>query len=163
MKKLFAQNKFYLLSFLLFSFVSCDELISEDEKITEVMIGRFYEDDEELENGSLIKDISTTFYDDGTFISKATMVMENDYDEMYRSSEALFYLEGQWKIKNKFIYYTYHFDRFKVVPSDYNYLLEAIKEKLQVHNSPDEVLSYNEAKIVYQTVEGKVHTMKKSI
>jgi hypothetical protein len=42
-------------------------------------------------------------------------------------------------------------------------MLETVKESLQKKNSPDEIISYDEARVVYKTVEGKLHTMKKTI
>lgn len=148
---------FYMLVFMLFG---CAEVMDEDQKIKNAFIGRFYEDDEELEDGSVLKDMSSNYYEDGSFISKVTFVLEEE--DSFEQTEILFYFEGKWEIRNKFIYYTYDFNRFRVTPSSYSYMLDAMKEKIQKHNSPDEIISYNEAKIVYQNVDGKIYTLKKT-
>jgi hypothetical protein len=84
---------------------------------------------------------------------------EGDFDQ----TEVLFYFEGKWEVKNQFIFYSWDFDRFRITPSNYSYMLETVKESLQKKNSPDEIISYDEASVVYKTVEGKLHTMKKTI
>jgi hypothetical protein len=149
------------LSLLIMVLSGCQELMDEDQKITNILIGKFYEDDEELEDGSLIKDISMNYYEDGSFISKATMLVEGEGD--FDQTEVLFYFEGKWEVKNQFIFYSWDFDRFRITPSNNSYMLETVKESLQKKNSPDEIISYDEASVVYKTVEGKLHTMKKTI
>lgn len=141
------------LSLLFFVLSGCQELMDEDQKITNTLIGKFYEDDEELE-------ISMNYYEDGSIISKVTALVEGEGD--FDQTEVLFYFEGKWEVKNQFIFYTWDFDRFRVTPSSYSLMLETVKESLKKKNS-HEIISYDEARVVYKTLEGKLHTMKKTI
>jgi len=148
-----------LSAFFVLSAVSCDVIKSEDQKISDILIGKCYEDDREDESGK-ITDISLEYFKDGKYKSKATLevVNENSYDNMVMDIE----ITGTWKVKDKFIYYTYDFDKMKITPSEYMFFKDEMIKGIKDKNSPDKVIEYDAAKIVYEDSDGERHTLKKS-
>ena len=71
-------------------------------------------------------------------------------------------IEGQWKIKDKFIYYTYDFDKLKITPEIYMLMKDALIQSIKDKNTPDKVIEYDASKIIYEDSDGKRSTMKKS-
>ena len=127
---------------------------TEDEKIAEAMVGQFYEDDNTNDEGVTFSNISTQYYKDGKFDGKATMEF---YDDALDYTVITVNVSGTWKIKDKFIYYTY--DK---VTSSPDYYADAMAESLRKSNTPDKIIEYDAAKVIYENADGKRTTMKKS-
>jgi hypothetical protein len=152
---------YILFAFTSIFFASCNLMKSEDEKISDVLIGNTYQEDETLENGSKITDIRSQFFKDGTYKSSATIQMYDD--ESTENVNITFKVTGTWKVKDKFIYYTYDYDKLKIEPETWDLLMrDNLIEDLKTKNTPDEVLSYDAAKIVYKNSDGVKRTIKKS-
>jgi|GEM_PF-2414940 len=138
----------------------CDQLKSEDEKIKDALIGKYYEEDEVGENGNKIKDVKGEFFADGKFSGQITLEIVDD--ETFEKTDVQVKIGGEWKVKDKFIYYTYDFDKLKISPEFYMLMkadfIKAIKDK----NTPDKVIEYDASKIIYEDSDGKKYTMKKS-
>lgn len=152
---------YVLFAFASIFFASCNLIKSEDEKISDVLIGNTYQEDETLENGSKITEIRSQFFKDGTYKSSATIQMYDD--ESTENVNITFKVTGTWKVKDKFIYYTYDYDKLKIEPETWDLLIrDKLIEDLKTKNTPDEVLSYDAAKIVYKNSDGVKRTIKKS-
>jgi hypothetical protein len=84
-------------------------------------------------------------------------------DETFETTDLTFELYGEWSVKNKFIYYTYDFDKLKITPELFGLFIkdEMIKE-LKETNTPDKVIEYDASKIIYEDSDGERHTLKKS-
>jgi hypothetical protein len=146
--------------FALMFLAGCDQLKSEDEKINDTLIGKFYEEDEVNEDGSNLKDVKGEFFEDGKFIWQGTTEIEDE--ETFEKIAITLSIEGKWKIKDKFIYYTYDFDKLKITPEIYMFLKDAMIQFMKDKNTPDKVLEYDASKIIYEDSDGKRSTMKKS-
>jgi hypothetical protein len=127
---------------------------TEDEKITEAIVGQFYEDNYVNDEGVTFGNISNQYYKDGKFDGKGTMEF---YDDALEFVSITIQVSGTWKIKDKFIYYTY--DK---VTSSPDYYAESIAESLRKSNTPDKIIEYDAAKVIYENADGKRTTMKKS-
>jgi hypothetical protein len=158
MKNLF---KFFFLAAVILS--SCDSSKSEkapivvkteDEKIAEAIVGQFYEDNYVNTDNVTFSNISNQYYKDGKFDGKATMEF---YDDNYEFVSIAIQVSGTWKIKDKFIYYTY--DKVTSFP---DYYAESMAEALRKNNTPDKIIEYDAAKVIYEDADGKRTTMKKS-
>ncbi len=156
------KNVFKLLFLSTLIFASCGSsdtekapvVKTEDEKIAEAIVGQFYEDNNTNDEGITFSNISTQYYKDGKFDGKVTMEF---YDEMMEFVSITVKVSGTWKIKDKFIYYTY--DK---VTSQPDYYADAMAESLRKSNSPDKIIEYDAAKVIYENADGKRTTMKKS-
>ncbi len=146
--------------FALMFLAGCDQLKSEDEKLKEVLIGKFYQEDEVDENGTKTKDIKGEFFADGKFISQASLEIVDD--ETFEPTDIKFKISGEWKIKDKFIYYTYDFDKLKIEPDFYMLMKDEMIKAIKDKNTPDKVIEYDASKIIYEDSDGKRKTMKKS-
>ena len=147
--------------FALMVVTSCNQLKSEDEKIKDALTGKYYQEDEVEEDGKKVKDIKGEFFVDGKFVTQATIELADD--ETIETTDITVKVGGEWKIKDKFIYYTYNFDKLKITPELYmllmkDELIKSIKDK----NTPDKVIDYDASKIIYENSDGKRRTMKKS-
>lgn len=150
-----------VLFFSLLILKGCDQLKSDDEKIREVLIGKNYEEDRVEDNGQKIKDIRGEFFKDSRFISQATFEI-TDY-KTFTTNDITIELEGDWKVKDRFIYLTYDFDRIKIIPDYFTVLLkDEMIDIIKTKNTPDKVIDYDAAKIIYEDSDGKRYTMKKS-
>ena len=139
----------------------CDSLKSEDDKIKDALIGKTYEEDYVDKDGDNFKNIKGEFFKDGTFRSEATIGIIDD--ETFETTDLNIEIAGGWSIKDKFIYYTYDFDKLKITPEIFYMLMKdemikSIKDK----NTPDKVIEYDASKIIYENSDGERHTMKKS-
>ena len=146
--------------FALMFLAGCDSLKSEDEKIKDALIGKFYEEDEVNEDGSNLKDVKGVFFEDGKYKWQGTTEIEDD--ETFEKTAISLSIEGQWKIKDKFIYYTYDFDKLKITPEIYMLMKDALIQSIKDKNTPDKVIEYDASKIIYEDSDGKRSTMKKS-
>ncbi len=139
--------------FAFLMFLSCDQLKTEDEKIRDILIGRFYEDDRN-ENGIKVKDIKGEFFSNGKFIIKETAEIE-DTDVQLK-------MGGKWDVKDGFIYYKFDFNSIKITPEIYMSLKDKLINEIKTRNTPDRVIEYDAQKIIYKDSDGNQHTMKKS-
>jgi hypothetical protein len=146
--------------FALMVLTSCNQLVSEDEKIKDALIGKYYQEDEVDDNGTKTKDIKGEFFADGKFISQATGEIVDD--ETFETTDIQMKISGEWKIKDKFIYYTYDFDKLEITPEIYMLMKDELVKTIKDKNSPDKVIDFDAAKIIYEDSDGKRHTMKKS-
>jgi hypothetical protein len=128
---------------------------TEDEKMTEALVGEFFEDDRTEDDGSVARNIRYHFYKDGKYDVKATW---ESYDEIGDFISVTFNLTGTWKVKDKFIYYTY--DKATTDNSYFN--ADAFLEANRKKNSPDKIVDYDASKVIYENVDGERRTMKKS-
>ncbi len=140
---------------------SCNLMKSEDDKISDILIGNTYQEDETLENGTKIMNARSQFFKNGSYKSSATIQVYDD--ESTENVNITFKVTGTWKVKNKFIYYTYDYDKLKIEPETWDLLMrDNLIEDLKTKNTPDEILSYDAAKIVYKNSDGETRTIKKS-
>jgi hypothetical protein len=139
---------------------SCDALKSEDDKIRNVLIGKFFEEDDVTGDGSKIKNVKGEFYSDGRFRSEATLEILDD--ETYETIDITFKLKGDWSVKDKFIYYTYDYNSIVITPELYMFMKDDLIQTLKDKNTPDKVIEYDASKIIYEDSDGERHTKKKS-
>jgi hypothetical protein len=158
MKKLSSIISVLTLTILLFS--SCNLIKSEDEKIADALVGKSYEEDRVDDEGEKIKDIKIEFFKDGKFKSNATF--ETVDSETFETSDIIFEIQGQWKVKDKFIYYTYDYDKLKMTPEIYMLGKDEMVKQIKDKNTPDKVIEYDAMKIIYENSDGKRYTLKKS-
>ena len=97
---------------------------------------------------------------DGKFKSKATF--ETVDSETFETSDIIFEIQGQWKVKDKLIYYTYDFDKLKITPDFYMSMKDEMIKSIKDKNTPEKVIEYDAIKIIYENSDGKRYTMKKS-
>jgi hypothetical protein len=142
------------------SLYGCDSLKSEDDKIKEALTGKYYEEDYVDKNGSKLKNIKGVFYKDGTFRSEATIGIVDD--ETFETTDLTLEIAGGWSIKDKFIYYTYDFDKLKITPEIYMLMKDELIKSIKDKNTPDKVIEYDASKIIYEDSDGERHTLKKS-
>jgi len=139
----------------------CDSLKSEDDKIKNALIGKFYEEDYVDKDGNKIKNIKGEFFKDGKFRNVVTLEIVDD--ETLETSDLTMVIVGGWSIKDKFIYYTYDFDKFKITPQIYMLLMkDEVIKSFKDKNTPDKIIEYNASKIILENSDGERHTMKKS-
>jgi len=138
----------------------CDSLKSEDDKIKNALIGKFYEEDYVDKDGNKIKNIKGAFLKDGKFRYVGTFEMVDD--ETFETTDLTMEIAGGWSIKDKFIYYTYDFDKLKITPQIYMLMKDEIIKSIKDKNTPDKVIEYDASKIIYEDSDGERHTMKKS-
>lgn len=158
MRKILFASFFSIFALTLFS--SCDLLKSDDNKISKALIGKFYEDDRVDEDGTKTKDIKGEFYKDGKLWQEATV--ETVDDETFETRELTVKIKGDWKVKDKFIYYTFDYNSIKIDPEIYMFAKDRIVKSLKEKNTPDKVIEYDASKIIYENSDGKRYTMKKS-
>lgn len=149
-------NRFLFLSVIasVYFTTGCQAFKSEDEKISDALVGRFYEDDM-VEDGGKVKDISSVYFQDGSYKSEATLEFVDD--ETLETSSVKMKFTGTWKVKNKFLYNT--LDKIESEPEYFATLLE---ESLRKKNTPSKIISYDDAKIQYEDSDGDRHFMKKT-
>lgn len=146
-----------LLSFLILTVLvinGCQLFKSEDEKISDALIGRSYEDDLTEDNGK-ITDITHVYFPDGTYKSELTLEFEDGGSSELSSVKMKF--SGTWKVKNKYLYNTY--DK---VETDPEYFVSFVKESIRKKNTPSKIISYDDAKIQYEDSDGEIHFIKKT-
>jgi hypothetical protein len=148
-------NKLVAFFLLVIVFSGCQLLKSEDKKIEELLVGRFYEDDETLEDGTKFKDSYSEFYKDGKFQGTATLEFYSEED--FDITEIKFKFTGSWEVKDKFIYYKY-----EKITSEPEMWASMVAEEINKKNTPDKVIEYDAAKIIYENSDGERRTMKKS-
>ena len=138
----------------------CDFLKSEDDKIKDALIGKIYEEERVDKDGSKLKNIKGEFYKDGKFWQEATIEIVDD--ETFETTDLTLKIGGGWSIKDKFIYYTYDFDKLKITPEFYMLMKDKMIKSIKDKNTPDKVIEYDASKIIYEDSDGERHTMKKS-
>jgi hypothetical protein len=158
MKKLSSIISVLTLTILLFP--SCNLIKSEDEKIADALVGKSYEEDRVNDEGGKLKDLKSEFFKDGKFKSNATF--ETVDSETFETSDIIMEIQGQWKVKDKLIYYTYDFDKLKMTPEIYMFMKDELVKSIKDKNTPDKVIEYDAMKIVYEDSDGKRYTLKKS-
>jgi hypothetical protein len=158
MKKRLFFSVISLIGFL--SISSCEFLKTEDEKIKEAMIGKYYEDDEE-EDGVNVKDIKGEYFEDGKFFWEATFEIIDE--ETFETTDMEIQISGNWDVKDGFIYLTPDYNSLNIEPEFYEMLLkDEMTQTLKDENSPYKIISYDASKVIYEDVDGDRTTMKKS-
>jgi hypothetical protein len=158
MKKLSSIISGLTLTILLFA--SCNLIKSEDEKIADALVGKSYEEDRVDDEGGKFKNIKHEFFKDGKFKSKSTYESVVS-DTSFETSDINFEIQGQWKVKDKLIYYTYDFDKLKVTPDFYMNMKDEMIKSIKDKNTPDKVIEYDAMKIVYENSDGQRYVKKK--
>ena len=138
----------------------CDSLKSEDDKIKDALTGKTYEEDYVDKDGTKVKNIKGEFFKDGKFRYESTFEMVDD--ETFETTDLTIKIGGEWSIKNKFIYYTYNFDKLKITPEIYMLAKDELIKSIKDRNTPDKVIEFDASKIIYEDSDGERHTMKKS-
>jgi hypothetical protein len=141
-------------------FTGCDLLKTEDQKISDALVGKIYIDDYEDKDGTKTKDISGEFYRDGKFWQEATVELVDE--ESFESTDITMKIQGEWNVKDKFIYYTYDYSSLKLTPQIYMLMKEELVETLKKKNTPDKVIDYDPSKVIIENSNGERHAMKKS-
>ena len=138
----------------------CDLLKSEDDKIKDALIGKNYEEDYVDKDGNKFKNITGEFFKDGEFSYEASIEIVDD--ETFETTDLTIKIGGKWSIKDKFIYYTYDFDKLKITPEFYMLMKDEMIKSVKDKNTPDKVIEYDASKIIYEDSDGERHTLKKS-
>lgn len=146
--------------FALVFLAGCDLLKSEDDKIKDALIGKNYEEDYVDKEGNKLKNIKGEFFKDGKFSSEGSIEIVDD--ETFETTDLTMKITGKWSIKDKFIYYTYDYDKLKITPDFYNLMKDEVIKSIKDKNTPDKVIEYDASKIIYEDSDGERHTMKKS-
>jgi len=146
--------------FALVFLAGCDLLKSEDDKIKDALIGKNYEEDNVDKDGNKIKNIKGEFFKDGKFSSEGTFEIFDD--ETFETTVLTVKITGKWSIKDKFIYYTYDYDKLKITPEFYMLMKDEFIKSMKDKNTPIKVIEYDASKIIYEDSDGERHTMKKS-
>lgn len=146
--------------FVLVFLAGCDLLKSEDDKIKDALIGKYYQEDEVDEDGTKTKDAKGEFFADGKFKQEATFEIVDE--ETFETTDLQVKIGGEWKIKDKFIYYTYDYDKLKITPDFYMLIKDELIKSIKDKNTPDKVIEYDASKIIYEDSDGERHTIKKS-
>ena len=129
---------------------------TEDEKMTEALVGEFYLDNRTEDDGTSVTNNTIHFYKDGKFDGKATYeTYDPDYEDLISLTVNV---TGTWKVKDKFIYYTYD----KATTDNPNFNADAYLDAIRKKNSPDKIVEYDASKVIYENVDGERRTMKKS-
>jgi hypothetical protein len=153
---------FYLLTLVGFlSLSSCEFLKTEDEKIKEAIIGKYYEDDNEDDEAIKIKDSKGEYFDDGTFFSEAAYEFIDE--ETFESTDIVIEVTGNWDVKDGFLFLTPDYDAINISPEIYEILLkDKLVETMKDTNSPYKIIEYDASKVIYEDADGVRTTMKKS-
>ena len=133
---------------------------TEDEKITEALVGNFNIEDKVMENGKL-KNMKYELSKNGKFTQDVTLEVTNPEYDGYNDEkiEINVIVSGKWKVKKKFINWEPDTDNVMVTPELYK---EGIINSLKNSNTPDEVISYNDSKIVTKDSKGEKMIWRKS-
>ena len=73
---------------------------TEDDKAKEMLVGDYYLDDEVMPDGTKVSNCKGTYFNDGTFRSKATFEFE---EEPLNDSKLEVTSYGNWEIKDKYL------------------------------------------------------------
>jgi len=133
--------------------------LTEDERIEEALVGRYYQDDNE-EEGIKMTNIKGEFFSDGKFVEQLTIERMNP--DTYEEENITIELSGDFKVKDKFLFYTLDFDKIRISPKEYGYLREGLIESFKNKNTPQKIIEYDKAKIIYEDSDGERTTMKKT-
>ncbi len=153
-------TKFGLFLFAFLLLQGCDQLKSEDDKIIDALLGKYYQEDEVDDEGTKTKDVKGEFFVDGEFTTQATIEVIDE--ETYETIDLQVKIAGEYKVKDKFIYYTYDFEKLKIKPDYYMAMKDEFVKSIKNKNSPDKVIDYDASKVIYEDSDGKRRTMKKS-
>jgi hypothetical protein len=158
--------------------------MSEDEKIRDYLIGTCYTEDTldmhgdanaelegEFERYAVLS-ATTEFYKDGRFDAKAECTLNYNVEELGTISIVMeLTTKGTWKLRDKYLYYSYEDFDVSIKSSDVedsafkelsDSLRPLMRRELIDKNSPDEIVEYSPARIVYKDADGDFHLMKKT-
>lgn len=140
---------------------SCHLSQSEDEKIKKAFIGEAYEDDFVDDEGDSFKNIRYEFFSNDKFSSE--FILEFIDDETYETTDLIFEFSGEWSVRDKFLYYTYDYDKLKITPEIFGFLMkDALIKEIKEKNTPYKIIEYDASKIILEDSDGERHTLKKS-
>jgi hypothetical protein len=133
---------------------------TEDEKITEALVGNFNIDDKVKENVTT-KNVKFELSKNGKFTQDVTFETPNPEYDGYNDEkiEINVIVSGKWKVKKKFINWEYDTDNVMVSPESYK---EVVVNSMKNDNKPDEVISYSDSKIVTKDSKGEKSIWRKS-
>lgn len=149
---------FYLL--VLLAMQGCELIKTEDEKIKEALIGKFYQEDLIDEDGFKFKNIKGEYFKDGKFWEQITIEIEDD--ESFETIDLTVKFSGDWSVKDKFIYNQYDYNSMTLEPEIFMVMKDELVEEIKTKNTPSKVIDYDAAKIIYEDSDGERYTMKKS-
>lgn len=153
---------FYIITLSGFlSLSSCEFLKTEDEKIKEAMIGKYYEDDDEEDEEIKIKDSKGEYFVDGRFFSEAAFEFLDE--EIFDGNDIVVKISGNWDVKDGFLYLTPDYNSVNIEPELYEiFLKDQLIQDLKDKNSPYKIIEYDASKVIYEDPDGERTTMKKS-
>lgn len=153
---------FYIITLSGFlSLSSCEFLKTEDEKIKEAMIGKYYEDDNEEDEEIKIKDSKGEYFVDGRFFSEAAFEFLDE--EIFDGNDIVVKISGNWDVKDGFLYLTPDYNSVNIEPELYEiFLKDQLIQDLKDKNSPYKIIEYDASKVIYEDADGERTTMKKS-
>lgn len=118
---------------------SCYLSQSEDDKIKDAFIGKAFEEDFVDDEGDSFKNIRHEFFNNGKFSGGLTFEIIDD--ETYETTDLIIELYGEWSVRDKFLYYTYDYDKLKTTPEIYGFLMkDALIKELKEKNTPFKVI-----------------------
>jgi len=140
---------------------SCEFLKSEDDKIKEAIIGKYYEDDDEDDEEIKIKDSKGEYFVDGKFFSEATFELIDE--ETFEPTDIVIEISGNWDVKEGFLYLTPDYNSMNIEPEFYEMLFkDQLVQTMKDKNSPYKIITYDASKVIYEDADGERTTMKKS-
>jgi hypothetical protein len=146
--------------FALVLLVGCNLFQSEDDRIKEALIGRYYQEDEVDDDGTIIKDINGEFFANGEFEQQATAEIIDE--ETFEIIDMKITITGEWTVRDKFIYYTFNYDELEITPEIFMVIKGDLIQELKDKNTPEKVVEYDASRIILEDADGEKYTMKKS-
>lgn len=139
---------------------------NEDDLIRSAIVGKVYLDDKHYDN-ILYKDIRIRFDENGTLAFEGIIMMY--IQEIEDNIEITMNVRGNWKVKDKFLYYKFNDASIsssnQVVQTKIEegyFSKEEMLNDLNSKNTPEQVIYYGPDKIVTKDVDGENTVMKKS-
>jgi hypothetical protein len=130
---------------------------SPDQENSEKLVGVFFADDEQKEDGSM-KDVTSEYFKDGKLVMKATVETMDENEELM---EIKMEISGTWKIENGYIK-----SIAEKVKSDPEMPEEAQKEmiaNINKTNSADKIIELNDQKLITENADGERKTWKRRV
>jgi hypothetical protein len=139
----------------------CDLIQDEDQKISDILIGKVIMEDRITNQGKKVKDIKGEFYKDGQFRQENTVELIDELMYEEYPTDVLIKVRGHWEVREKNIYYTYDYDSITIIPEHYSFWREKIVNEMKNHNLPDKIIDYDQTEIIIEKPDGERRTMKK--
>lgn len=164
MKTLYFSKVLFVISILL---ASCSNDASSkdgsektpDQQMTEQLVGTYFKDDEQDEEGTYIKDYTIEYFKDGKFQLKVSKEGYDEYSEEYLTEKYNFM--GNWKIEKGYLKQVVL--SLTTVPDYSKEYCNSIVEQINKENTADKIIEINEQRFVYDNAEGERNILKRRV